>query len=60
MERSVEAFFVNDYTLILNAAEARIQIVLSREGTFVCAEEWSAPSQGTELLTPVLADSCAV
>ncbi len=56
MERSVEAFFVNDYTLILNAAEARIQIVLSREGTFVCAEEWSAPSQGTELLTPVLAD----
>lgn len=44
------------YTLILNAAEARIQLVLTRNDSFVCSEEWSAPSQGTELLAPVLAD----
>ena len=47
---------MNTCTLILNAAEARIQTVLTKDGTLVCAEEWSAPSQGTELLTPVLAD----
>ena len=47
---------MNTFTLILNAAEARIQLILAREGALVCAEEWSAPSQGTELLTPVLAD----
>lgn len=44
-------------TLILNAAEGRIQMVLARENELVCAQEWSAPSQGTELLTPVLADT---
>ena len=48
---------MNTFTLILNAAEARIQLILAREGALVCAEEWSAPSQGTELLTPVLADT---
>ncbi len=47
---------MNTCTLILNAAEARIQLILTREENILCAEEWSAPSQGTELLTPVLAD----
>lgn len=44
-------------TLILNASEGRIQILFVRENELLCAQEWSAPSQGTELLTPVLADT---
>lgn len=44
-------------TLILNAAEGRIQIVLARDAGLACAQEWDAPSQGTELLTPVLAET---
>ena len=48
-------------TLILNAAEGHIQLVVGKNGDdgcleFVCAQEWTAPGQGTELLTPVLAD----
>lgn len=43
-------------TLIMNAAEGRIQIALAQEETLLCAQEWSAPSKGTELPTPVLAD----
>ncbi len=43
-------------TLIMNAAEGRIQIALAQVETLLCAQEWSAPSKGTELLTPVLAD----
>lgn len=42
-------------TLIMNAGEGRIQIALAQEGTLLCAQEWNAPSRGTELLTPVLA-----
>lgn len=44
-------------TLIMNAAEGRIQLVLAQDGALACAQEWSAPSKGTELLTPVLADT---
>ena len=44
-------------TLIMNASEGRIQFVLEQEGSLVCAQEWSAPSKGTELLTPALADA---
>ena len=44
-------------TLIMNAAEGRIQFVLTQDGVLACAQEWSAPSKGTELLTPVLADA---
>ena len=44
-------------TLIMNAAEGRIQLVLAQDGSLACAQEWSAPSKGTELLTPVLADT---
>ncbi len=41
----------------MNAAEGRIQLLVVRERDVLCAQEWSAPSQGTELLTPVLADT---
>lgn len=44
-------------TLIMNASEGRIQFVLEQEGSLACAQEWSAPSKGTELLTPALADA---
>ena len=43
-------------TLILNASEGRIQFVLDQDGTPLCAQEWHAPSKGTELLAPALAD----
>lgn len=44
-------------TLIMNASEGPIQIVLAQDGGLLCAQQWSAPSQGTELLTPVLSDA---
>ncbi len=31
--------------------------MLEQEGSLACAQEWSAPSKGTELLTPALADA---
>lgn len=48
---------MNGTTLILNASEGRIQLVLAQEQTILCSQDWSAPSKGTELLTPVLADT---
>ncbi|MEG1609953.1 MAG: tRNA (adenosine(37)-N6)-threonylcarbamoyltransferase complex dimerization subunit type 1 TsaB [Bilophila sp.] len=48
---------MNGTTLILNASEGRIQLVLAQERTILCCQDWSAPSKGTELLTPVLADT---
>ena len=44
-------------TLIMHASEGRIQFVLEQVGSLACAQEWSAPSKGTELLTPALADA---
>ena len=50
----------NGLLLALNAAEARLQLVLARldaEGPadgFLAAQEWHAPSQGVELLAPAL------
>lgn len=42
-------------TLILNAAEGRLQVVLIRaDGNILCSQDWDAPSRGTELLTPIL------
>lgn len=41
-------------TLVLNAAEARLQIVLAEDGRLLAAEDWYAPSNGTELLPPML------
>ncbi len=43
-------------TLVLNAAEGRLQLLLAQETTLFCVLEQHAPSQGAELLTPLLAD----
>lgn len=48
---------MTDTLLVLNAAEGRVQTLLIREGELVCAQDWNAPSRGTELLTPLLADA---
>jgi len=41
-------------TLVLNAAEGRLQIVLADGLDLLCAQDWAAPRRGTELLTPAL------
>lgn len=43
--------------LILNAAEGRLQLLLAEETTLLCAQEWTTPAQGTEMLAPLLADA---
>lgn len=48
---------MNGITLILNASEGRIQLVLAQGQDILCSQDWNAPSKGTELLTPVLADT---
>lgn len=48
---------MTDTILVLNAAEGRVQTLLLREGDILCFQDWSAPSRGTELLTPLLADA---
>jgi tRNA threonylcarbamoyl adenosine modification protein YeaZ len=41
-------------TLVLNAAEERLQIVLARGGEPLCAQDWVVPARGTEVLAPAL------
>ncbi|MDR0239197.1 MAG: tRNA (adenosine(37)-N6)-threonylcarbamoyltransferase complex dimerization subunit type 1 TsaB [Deltaproteobacteria bacterium] len=41
-------------TLVLNAAEGRLQIVLADGSEILCAQDWAAPRRGTELLAPAL------
>ena len=41
-------------TLVLNAAEGRLQIVLADGWELLCAQDWAAPGRGTELLAPAL------
>ena len=41
-------------TLVLNAAEGRLQIVLANDAGLLCAQQWVAPRKGTELLAPAL------
>ena len=41
-------------TLVLNAAEGRLQIVLADEAELLCAQDWAAFRRGTELLAPAL------
>lgn len=48
---------MNDFMLVLNAAEGRVQTLLLRGRELASAQDWSAPSKGTELLTPLLADT---
>ena len=49
--------------LVLNAAEARVQAVFAEEepdrpaGRLLAAEDWYAPSHGTELLPPLVHDA---
>ncbi len=48
------------YTCVLNAAEGRLHIVLghtdmtSGDAHIVCAQDWHAPTRGTEILAPAL------
>jgi len=41
-------------TLVLNAAEGRLQIVLADGPELLCAQDWAASRRGTELLAPAL------
>jgi len=41
-------------TLVLNAAEGRLQIVLADGQELLCAQDWAAARRGTELLAPAL------
>ncbi len=48
------------YTCVLNAAEGRLHMVLghndvtSSQAHIVCAQDWHAPTRGTEILAPAL------
>jgi tRNA threonylcarbamoyl adenosine modification protein YeaZ len=44
-------------TLLLNAAEERLQFGLARDGALVFGQDWAAASQGVELMAPALADA---
>ncbi len=44
-------------TLILNAAEGLLQIIAMRQGVRLFAQEWQAPTRGTEILAPALAEA---
>ncbi|MDR2695602.1 MAG: tRNA (adenosine(37)-N6)-threonylcarbamoyltransferase complex dimerization subunit type 1 TsaB [Deltaproteobacteria bacterium] len=41
-------------TLVLNAAEGRLQLVLADGAELLCAQDWAAARRGTELLAPAL------
>jgi len=41
-------------TLVLNAAEGRLQLVLADGTELLCAQDWAAGRRGTELLAPAL------
>lgn len=53
----------SSYLVVLNAAEGLLQVVIARREqhdrkyAIVCSQNWLAPSQGAELLAPVLADA---
>lgn len=44
-------------TLIINAAEGLLQTAALRDGVRLFAQEWLAPTRGTEILAPALADA---
>lgn len=44
-------------TLILNAAEGLLQVVAMQDGVRLFAQEWHAPTRGTEILAPALAEA---
>lgn len=45
---------MNSVQLVVSVAEGHIQFVLVEEERILCAQQWSAVSQGTELLAPAL------
>ncbi len=45
---------MNTLTLLLNAAEQRLQFGLARDTMLLCGQSWLAASRGAELLTPAL------
>ena len=45
--------------LVLNAAEGLLQIVVTDNGSLLCAQEWNRPKQATEILAPALREICA-
>ncbi len=50
-----------DLTLVLNAAESRLQIVVGdAENSLLFSQEWHAPSRGVELLMPALQSAFAL
>jgi tRNA threonylcarbamoyl adenosine modification protein YeaZ len=44
-------------TLLLNAAEERLQFGLARDDALVFGQDWAAASQGVEMLAPALASA---
>ncbi len=48
---------LENLTLILNAAEGRLQLIVAKDTLVLAATELYAPSNGTELLPPLLADT---
>lgn len=41
-------------TLVLNASEGLLQLILADEATMLCRQEWDAPTRSTEILAPAL------
>jgi len=50
---------MQELTLILNTAEKRIQFLLVRGESLLCAQDWLAQRGGTELLAPALREACS-
>ncbi len=46
-------------TLAINACEGHLQIALGKDGVALCVQDWAAPSRGTEILAPAVAEICA-
>lgn len=42
-------------TLVCNAAEGVLQMLVLRDSTLLCAQDWPAPTRSTEILAPALA-----
>lgn len=44
------------FLCVINAAEGSLDIILGNEQGALCAQSWSAPTRGAEILTPALGD----
>lgn len=45
----------NRLSLVCNAAEGVLHLILLRQGALLCAQEWPAPTRSTEIMAPALA-----